>query len=230
MSAPGLAGIVLSRDRVRPAAPRGRKPSSVRQRTTAPDRRSGPGRRRAAGAGRRKAGCISWLGGRPAQRDRGRHRSGTIWGSSPHTAIDSSTVSSGSGWHSCNTTPIRARQSPPARAGSSPHRGRRSRSLVLATGLGAQVEYQSGLDLAVFDLGDGVVDLLEPAGLADDGGPSLGVELEGLGQIDRVPTNDPTTVMPRRTVSKMGRCMVLSAGRPTITRVPSGRRLAKACS
>ena len=66
-------------------------------------------------------------------------------------------------------------------------------------------------------VGEGLVDLLERARLADDPRASGGVELERLGQVDRVPTIEPVTVMPCRTVSKIGSAMRLSAGRPTKT-------------
>src|SRR5262245_8495843 len=44
----------------------------------------------------------------------------------------------------------------------------------------------------------------------------------------RVPTSDPITWMPRRTVSKIGSGNTLSAGRPTRTRRPAGRSAANA--
>ena len=45
-----------------------------------------------------------------------------------------------------------------------------------------------------------------------------------------VPTNDPTTLIPFRTVSKVGSRMTLSLGSPTRTSVPLPFRLANACS
>ena len=51
-----------------------------------------------------------------------------------------------------------------------------------SSGLGPEIEHQSSFDLALFYLGDGLVDLFQLAGLAHDGGAAVGVELEGFRQ------------------------------------------------
>ena len=84
---------------------------------------------------------------------------------------------------------------------------------------------------AGLDVLDRLVDLGERPRLADDPGPARprAARRPRAGRA-RVPTIEPTTVMPFSTVSKIGSSTCSSAGRPTKTSVPPRRSEPYACS
>ena len=94
-----------------------------------------------------------------------------------------------------------------------------------------KVEDDAGIDAAALDLADGVVHVVELALLADHLGAPVGVQLEGLGEVDpgaddRAGHGDARSARSRRSAA----CIALSAGRPTNTSRPPRRSERNACS
>src|SRR3981189_2844369 len=87
-----------------------------------------------------------------------------------------------------------------------PGAGRGRGSLTAAMGYfgSAQVEEDAGFDVALLDLGEALVDLGELSGLPDHPGPALPMYRVRRARSLRVPTIEPTTVMPFNTASKIG--------------------------
>src|SRR5664279_533201 len=63
------------------------------------------------------------------------------------------------------------------------HHGQAGARLALGAGRSAQVEHDAGLHVALLDVVEAVVDLVEFADLVDDPGAALGVDLVDLGEV-----------------------------------------------